>query len=118
MTKHTEEETAKEKEHSAKEKEHSAKERDAKGSPADHRSKGKMVIVELGSRSRAQIRRLRKGEGKLTEDVLDTIEELKRSGVISDEAQEPVVVVVKERLSSFLDEAENDDDDDDEDDDD
>jgi hypothetical protein len=88
---------------------------DAKRATASKREPGTMVIVDLGSKSRTQIRRLRKGEGKLFEDVLDTLAELKRTGDISEGSEEPMVVVVKERVSSLYEEPEEDDEDDEDD---
>lgn len=88
---------------------------DAKRATASKGEPGTMVIVDLGSKSRTQIRRLRKGEGKLFEDVWDTLAELKRTGDISEGSEETMVVVVKERVSSLYeapDEYDEDDDDD------
>jgi hypothetical protein len=71
-------------------------------------------------RSPDQVRRLRKGRGKLVIDIEDTVAELVNSGTIKAEAQ-PVVIVVREAalpLMWALDEDEEDDDDDDEDEDD
>ena len=62
-------------------------------------SKGttEMLIVDFGTKTRKQIQRLLKGQGALADDILDTIDELKRTGEIAGECQQPVVVVVKER---------------------
>jgi nitrous oxide reductase len=80
-----------------------------------------LVVVELARRrSPDQVRRLRKGRGKLVIDIEDTVAELVNSGTIKAEAQ-PVVIVVREAalpLMWALDEDEEDDDDDDEDEDD
>jgi len=56
------------------------------------------VIIDLGKKKRKAIKRLRKGTGKLMDEVNDCIEELRESGAISGSAQ-PVIVVVKERAS-------------------
>lgn len=83
--------------------------------------KSPLVVVELARRRTPdQVRRLRKGHGKLVTDIEDTVEELVKSGTIKAEAQ-PVVIVVREAalpLMWALDEDEEDDDDDDEDEDD
>jgi nitrous oxide reductase len=83
--------------------------------------KSPLVVVELARRrSPDQVRRLRKGRGKLVIDIEDTVAELVNSGTIKAEAQ-PVVIVVREAalpLMWALDEDEEDDDDDDEDEDD
>lgn len=54
------------------------------------------IILDLGSKSRKQIRRLRKGRGKLMDRVNNVVEELKTNGNISATAQ-PIIVVVKQR---------------------
>ncbi len=89
-----------------------------------------LVVVELARRrSPDQIKRLRKGRGRLVDDIDDTLVELVKSGTISADAQ-PVVIVVRETMASSLlwplgldendddDERDEDEDDDDEDDDD
>ena len=88
-----------------------------------------LVVVELARRrSPEQIKRLRRGRGRLVDDIDDTLLELVKSGTISADAQ-PVVIVVREALGSSLlwplgqdeddddDERDEDEDDDDEDDD-
>lgn len=86
----------------------------------------RLVVVELARRrSPEQIKRLRKGRGRLVDDIDDTINELVKSGTIGPEAQ-PVVIVVREASASSSlwplgqddDDEEDNDDDDDEDDDD
>jgi Family of unknown function (DUF6200) len=84
--------------------------------------KSPLVVVELARRRTPdQVRRLRKGHGKLVTDIEDTVEELVKSGTIKAEAQ-PVVIVVREAALWALDydpdEDEEDDDDEDEDEDD
>jgi hypothetical protein len=54
------------------------------------------ILVDLGRKSRKNIKRLRDGEGKLMAEVRDTIDELKANGTISDSAQ-PVIVIVREK---------------------
>jgi len=54
------------------------------------------IIVDLGSHSRKKIKRLRKGQGSLMDEVDDSISELKASGAI-DESAQPIVIVVKEK---------------------
>jgi uncharacterized protein (UPF0335 family) len=62
-----------------------------------------MIVVDLGSKSRKQVKRLRKGKGKLMDKVNECITELKSSGTITGVVQ-PVVIVVKEKASmpSFM----------------
>jgi hypothetical protein len=54
------------------------------------------ILLDLGEQKPKAVKRLRKGSGKLLEDVLSTIEELKTIGTISPTAQ-PVIVIVRER---------------------
>ena len=54
------------------------------------------VIVDLGKHRRKQIKRLRRGEGKLLGEVAEAVEELRASGTIAADAQ-AVVFVVRER---------------------
>ena len=77
-----------------------------------------LVVVELARRrSPEQIKRLRKGRGRLVKDIDDTVHELVKSGTIGADAQ-PVVIVVRETLASSLlwplGQDDDDDDDDDE----
>jgi Family of unknown function (DUF6200) len=53
------------------------------------------VIVKLGRQSRKRIKRLSEGRGKLFGEVMETIEELRKSGQISATAQ-PLIFVVKQ----------------------
>ncbi len=84
-----------------------------------------LVVVELSRRrSPEQVRRLRRGRGKLLTDIEDAVDELVKSGTIKSGTQ-PVVVVVREATLPLLwaldyeeDEDEDEDDDDDDDDDD
>jgi Family of unknown function (DUF6200) len=86
----------------------------------DATSKPGLVMVELDRRqSRKQIRRLRKGRGKLVGRIEDIVDELTRDGTVKAGAQ-PVVIVVRERTNlpwplRSMDSSYNDDDDDDED---
>ncbi|HMV68490.1 MAG TPA: hypothetical protein PKA64_16695 [Myxococcota bacterium] len=59
---------------------------------------GDMVVVDLGKHKRKRIKQLRKGEGSLTDDVREAIEELREAGTIGADAV-PVVFVVKEKQS-------------------
>ena len=62
------------------------------------------VIVDLGKHRRKQIKRLRRGEGKLMDDVNNTLEEMRTAGTLS-AASQPVVIIVRQRrrkLKSLL----------------
>ena len=65
---------------------------------ADKAAKPQLVLVELGKRqSPKQIRRLRKGRGKLMRRIQGIVEELTNAGTVSAKAQ-PVVIVVREQV--------------------
>jgi len=53
------------------------------------------VIVKLGRQKRKRIKALGEGHGKLFAQVMETIEELQKSGQISATAQ-PIIFVVKQ----------------------
>ncbi len=55
-----------------------------------------VILLDLGSKSRKNVKRLRKGRGKLMRRVMDTITDLKAEEEIAENAQ-VVVVVVKQR---------------------
>jgi Family of unknown function (DUF6200) len=88
---------------------------------AEKQAKSQLVVVELAKRrSPEQVRRLRRGRGRLVTDIEDAVDELVKSGTIKGGTQ-PVVIVVREAtlpLLWALDYVEEDDEDDDEDDDD
>ena len=61
-----------------------------------------LVVVELARRrSPEQIRRLRRGRGRLVADIDDTLRELVKSGTVKPDMQ-PVVIVVRETTASSL----------------
>ena len=60
--------------------------------PKDHDT----IVVDLGCKSMKQIKRLRKGKGKLLDKVKQCIAELRASGTVTGTAQ-PVVIVIKEK---------------------
>lgn len=53
------------------------------------------VIVDLGKKKRKQVKKLRRGEGKLMDRVASILEELKSEGKVSSSAQ-PVIFIVKQ----------------------
>jgi Family of unknown function (DUF6200) len=60
-------------------------------------SKPQLVLVELGKlHSPKQIKRLRKGRGKLMKRIHSIVEELTEAGTVSAKAQ-PVVIIVREQ---------------------
>ena len=54
------------------------------------------VVVDLGIKKAKLLKQLRKGKGKLINDVKQCINELAATGVVSGAVQ-PVIVVVSER---------------------
>lgn len=84
-------------------------------SPGTDKAKSQLVVVDLGKRqSRKQVRRLRKGRGKLVRRIDQIVAELVETGTVKADAQ-PVVIVVREEtpLPWPFGSAANDDDDDD-----
>jgi hypothetical protein len=93
-----------------------AKEDRAETQGVEKKGKSPLVVVELARRrSPEQVRRLRKGRGRLVSDIEDAVEELVQAGTIKADAQ-PVVIVVREAWPTPLLWAGYDEDDDDEDD--
>lgn len=56
----------------------------------------KAIVLDLGKKKRKDIRRLRKGGGKLLDQIEDHLDELRAAGVL-DESAQPVIVVVAEK---------------------
>lgn len=54
------------------------------------------VVLDLGKQRRKQIKQLRRGEGRLLDDINGAIEELRTVGTIGASTQ-PVVIVVREK---------------------
>ncbi len=54
------------------------------------------VVLDLGKQRRKQIKQLRRGEGRLLDDINGAIEELRTVGTIGASSQ-PVVVIVREK---------------------
>jgi len=57
------------------------------------------VVLDLGKHRRKQIKKLRKGEGKLMDDINGAIEELRTAGTLSASSQ-PVIVIVRQKGGS------------------
>jgi Family of unknown function (DUF6200) len=67
--------------------------------PADKSDKSQIVVVDFGKRqTRKQIKRLRRGEGKLLTRVEGIVNDLVTAGTVKSTAQ-PVVIVVREKES-------------------
>jgi hypothetical protein len=59
------------------------------------------VILRMGRHSKKKFKQLRNGHGPLMSRVLDSIDEMKRNGVIPADAP-PVIVVVHQKNESFF----------------
>ncbi|HEX7797809.1 MAG TPA: hypothetical protein VF456_25785 [Vicinamibacterales bacterium] len=57
---------------------------------------GAPVVLDFGKHRRKQIKSLRKGSGKLMDEVRAAVDELRLAGTIARGAQ-PVIVVVREK---------------------
>ena len=62
------------------------------GVPTAVAAESSVVIVDMGKKKRKQIKRLRRGGGKLMGQIGETMEQLQKEGEIS--ADSPVVVVI------------------------
>lgn len=54
------------------------------------------VVIDLGKKKRGQVKKLRRGRGKLLDRVHDVLADIKSDGNVADGAQ-PVIVVVREK---------------------
>jgi hypothetical protein len=54
------------------------------------------IVLDLGKQRRKRIKDLRRGEGRLMDEINASIEELRTAGALAPTAQ-PVVVVVRQR---------------------
>jgi hypothetical protein len=55
-----------------------------------------MVVLDFGRKKRRDIKRLRKGRGRLMRRLNETLDGLKEEGTISASSQ-PIVVIVRQR---------------------
>ena len=54
------------------------------------------IVIDLGKKSRKQIRRAREGTGKLMDEINLTLDELRAQGTIKADAQ-PVLIIVRQK---------------------
>lgn len=59
------------------------------------------VIIDLGKRKRKQVKKLRRGEGKLLDDVNGAVAELRTAGTLNSDVQ-PVIIIVREKRNGRL----------------
>ena len=67
--------------------------------PATKDSAGATLVLDLGSKRRKQVKRLRKGQGSLMRRVQDTIDELREDKELS-ASSDVVIVIVKQKPKS------------------
>lgn len=60
------------------------------------------IIIDLGKHRRKRVKDLRRGTGRLADEVNDCIQELQAAGTISASAQTVVIVVQQKRKSKSL----------------
>lgn len=54
------------------------------------------VIVDLGKQKKKHVKRLRRGQGRLMDDVQDVMATLREEGAVGENAQ-PVFIIVREK---------------------
>lgn len=59
------------------------------------------VIIDLGEKSRKNVKRLKRGEGRLLAQVQEAIRELQAAGRVASNAQPVIVVVEREKDGLF-----------------
>ncbi len=64
--------------------------------PTTHPHSDGPVIIDLGKKKRSQVRKLRKGRGKLVARVNELVADLHNNGTVASKGQ-PVIVVVREK---------------------
>lgn len=69
----------------------------AEAAEAAESTPDKLVVVDLGRKKEKHVKRLRKGTGKLLDQVLETVSGLQEDGVLEPDVQ-TVVVVVERKL--------------------
>lgn len=72
---------------------------EAAASPSDEEAapRGRVVLIDLGKKSRKKVRRLRRGEGKLMATVEEQVEALREHGEIGEDNDVVIVVVEREQ---------------------
>jgi Family of unknown function (DUF6200) len=59
-----------------------------------------VLVIDLGKHSRKQIKRLRRGTGKLLDEVQNCMQELRAAGTLAESAV-PVIVLVRQKREPF-----------------
>jgi hypothetical protein len=61
---------------------------------------GDVLLIDLGKKSRKKIKQLRRGTGKLLDEVQRCMQELRAAGTVPQSSQ-PVLMLVREKQSSL-----------------
>jgi Family of unknown function (DUF6200) len=69
---------------------------DVPARPATTTNVAPPVVLDLGKQRRKRIKQLRRGEGRLMDEVNGSVEELRTAGAIGADAQ-AVVIIVREK---------------------
>jgi uncharacterized protein DUF6200 len=69
---------------------------DSSPRPANTSTISPPIVLDLGKQRRKRVKELRRGEGRLMDEVNASIEELRTAGALAADAQ-PVVVIVREK---------------------
>jgi hypothetical protein len=75
---------------------------DASPRPANTMTTSPPIVLDLGKQRRKRVKELRRGEGKLMDEVNASIEELRTAGALAADAQAVVVVVREKRRKTRL----------------
>jgi hypothetical protein len=67
-----------------------------KHEPTEIATKPGPIIIDLGKKRRGQVRKLRRGEGALMDEVNQLVANLKTNGTMQSKDQ-PIIVVVREK---------------------
>jgi hypothetical protein len=59
-------------------------------------SKPGPVVIDLGKKKKSQVKKLRKGRGKLMENVNKLVADLRTNGTVQS-SEQPVIIVVREK---------------------
>jgi hypothetical protein len=60
------------------------------------------IVLDLGKQRKKRVKELRRGEGRLMDEVNASIEELRTAGALSGDAQAVVVIVREKRRKTRL----------------
>jgi len=70
--------------------------------PANTMTVSPPIVLDLGKQRKKRVKELRRGEGRLMDEVNASIEELRTAGALASDAQAVVVVVREKRRKTRL----------------